>query len=541
MKKIPENTIIYEISTLHVGVTGSAILVTYHLPNNNSKQFLVECGIFQEYEYKEYNDSLPFKPNNIDYVFFTHTHVDHIGRLPFLVKEGYHNKIYCTNEAKSLMVPALFDCAKILDSEAKLLTKKEKKLVLPLYDSDNVKETLKLTYGMDYNKTYKLDDNLSVTFLGNGHLMGAAMILIQLSYPKCETVNLLFTGDYNVDNLFQEVPEIPKWVKKLKLIVIQECTYGDSTTSEIKYNYSENLVELINDNKTVLSPVIACERAEQVLLKLKKLQDNNMISKKIPIYLAGSLACEYFKIYACKSKIDFIPENLTLVSSKEITIHSEMLENKNLSFIHEIPDNILESKGPKIILTTSGMADKGKAPYYLSKLAHRDDVTIFFTCYLPSSTLGYSLKNLKKGSEFTFSVFGEKIKTEINAEIISCNEFSSHAKSDQLLDFLKLFPNLVGVFVNHGNLKTKEIYTKEILDKIEPEFVEILDRSIFYMMSSYQIIKFSNSKYMSLIDLKNLTKKTRKDRKIQSKKNKPKFKRSNPRSSKKVHTFLFNN
>ena len=526
MKPKPD-AITYEISSLHSGVTGSSIMLTFHLPNLVNKQILVDCGIFQEYEFEKYNDSFPsqFHPENIEYVFLTHTHVDHCGRLPLLVKEGFSNHIYCTNGAKSLMIPALFDCAKILESDSKYLTKKNKKFIEPLYDSDDVKNTIKLTRGMNYNETYNLDENLSVTFLGNGHLMGAASILIQISYPECKTVNLLFTGDYNTDNLFQEVPQIPKWVKKLELIVIQESTYGDSTTNDIEYTYEDNLCSLIQDNKTVISPVIACERAEQVLLKIKKLQDNNLISKRVPVFLAGSLACEYFKIYACKSKVDFIPENLNLVTSKNITIHSEMLEGKNLEFIDEIPDELLNTKGPKIILTTSGMADKGKAPYYLSKLANREDVTILFTCYLPSNTLGYTLKNIKANSEFTFNVFGEKIKTNINCEILCSNEFSSHAKSDQLIDFLKEFPNLAGVFINHGNTKIKEVYAQKVLDFINPNFVNILDRSIFYSMLDYNILKVSNSKYASIEDIKSSTRKEIKDKKINSKKNKPKFKK----------------
>lgn len=539
MKKKPESTITYEIECLHEGVTGSAILLITHFPNGVNKRILVDCGTYQEYEYKEYNESIPFNAENIDYTFLTHTHIDHCGRLPLLVKEGYPNYIFCTNEAKHMLVPALFDCAKILDNDAKLLTKKTKKLVLPLYESDDVKNTIKVTHGLNYNETYTMDENIKVTFLGNGHLMGSSMILIQLCFPLCETVNLLFTGDYNVDNIFQEVPQIPKWVKKLKLIAIEEATYGDSTTCDISYTYSKTILDLISQNKTILSPVIACERSEQVLLKLKKLQDSNLISKRIPIYLAGSLACEYFKIYACKSKVDFIPQNLTLVSSNKLTIHSEMLDGKNVTFIQEIPDEVLESKSPKIILTTSGMADKGKAPYYLSKLLNREDVTILFTCYLPSSTLGYTISNLKKGSECTFNVYGEKIKTEINADIVCCNEFSSHAKADQLLDLLRTFDNLVGVFINHGNPKTKEIYANTIMDCIDVKFVEILDRSIFYSMSGYTVLKYANSKFPTITDYRNSTRKERKERKLFSKKTKPKFKRPN-HLCKKIPIFLYN-
>ena len=534
MKNKPAS-ITYEISCLHSGVTGSSIILMIHFPNGDTRHILIDCGTYQEFEYNKYNFDFPTQlhPENIDYVFLTHTHIDHCGRLPLLVKKGYYNNIYCTNLAKKLLKPALFDCAKILDYESRKL----KTFVEPLYELEDVKRTLNRCRGLNYNNTFSLDDNLNVTLLGNAHLMGAAMVLLQVSYPCCETINLLFTGDYNVNNLFQDIPGIPKWVKNLKLIVFQESTYGDSTTGSINYTYDDTLLSLINENKTVVSPVIACERAEQVLLKLKKLQDENLLSKSVPIYLAGSLAIEYFKIFIEESKVDFIPENLILVStSNHLSLVSEMIGTKDILIIDEIPGDVLQSTTPKIILTTSGMADKGKAPYYLSRLVHREDVAILFTCYLPSSTLGYTLKNAKKGQDHTFNIYGVKVKTQINCDIFCCNEFSSHAKADQLLDFLRIFPNLVGVFVNHGEIKTKEIYSEMIEKELNPMFVEILDRSVFYSMSEFDIAKVACSKYSTIEELKQISRKERKDnRKITSKKSKPKYKNQTTRKIRALH------
>ena len=538
MKNKPAS-ITYEISCLHSGVTGSSIILMIHFPNGDTRHILIDCGTYQEFEYNKYNFDFPTQlhPENIDYVFLTHTHIDHCGRLPLLVKKGYYNNIYSTNLAKKLLKPALFDCAQILDYDSKHLSRKLKKCVEPLYELEDVKSTLNRCRGLINNDTLNLDDNLNVTLLGNGHLMGAAMVLLQVSYPCCETINLLFTGDYNVNNLFQDIPGIPKWVKNLKLIVFQESTYGDSTTGSINYTYDDTLLSLLNENKTVVSPVIACERTEQVLLKLKKLQDEKLLSKSVPIYLAGSLAIEYFKIFIEESKVDFIPENLKLVStSNHLSLVSEMIGTKDISIIDEIPEDVLQSTTPKIILTTSGMADKGKAPYYLSKLIHREDVAILFTCYLPSNTLGYTLKNAKKGQDHTFNVYGEKVRTQINCDIFCSNEFSSHAKADQLLDFLRIFPNLVGVFVNHGEIKKKEIYSEMIEKELEPMFVEILDRSVFYSMSEFDIIKIACSKYSTIEELKQISRKERKDnRKITSKKSKPKYKNQTTRKIRALH------
>lgn len=523
MKKKTENSIFYELSCLHEGVTGSALILNAHFPNGTNRQILVDFGIFQESQYMEYNNSLPFKAENIDYILLTHTHIDHCGRIPYLVKNGYSGHIYCTHDAKTLLAPAFFDCAKILNNESIILTKKKKKYVAPLYDNEDVKKTLRSTYGNIYNKRYELCENIFVTFLGNGHMLGASMILVQLEYPKCETVNLLFTGDYNENNIFKKVPDIPKWVKELKLIIIEESTYGDSTSDEIVYDYEKKLCSLIQDGKTVLSPVIACERTEQVLYKLKQMQDANVLSKNIPIFLSGNLALEYFKIFISKSDIDFIPENLTLVSQKGINIDSEIISEKKVNFIPGIPDDILLSTSPKIILTTSGMADKGKAPFYLSKLISKENVTILFTCYLPENTLGYAIKNSKKGKEFSFNVYGEKICTEIYADVMCSNEFSSHAKSDKLLELLDSFENIAGVFINHGNIDTKEIFAKKVSERFNYDFVNVLDRSIYYKLKGYSCLKVCSSKYPSINYFNEKSRKQRKERKLKSKKSKPKM------------------
>lgn len=530
MKTRSSMSIKYTISTLHPTVPGSCIILNLLLPNGDKKNIIIDCGLFQEAVLNQFNTSLPFNPKNIDYVFLTHNHIDHSGRLPLLIKEGYDNNIFCSQITKDIIAPALFDCAGILEKESLLQSKKKGKNISQLFNKVDVINTLKCLRGMEYNKTYKINDNLCFTFLGNDHMMGAACILLQISYNKCEDVNLLFTGDYNCKNSFQNIPSLPKWVKNLKVIVIQESTYGDSVSSDIIYSYDDTIVDLLSNGRTVLSPVIACERAEQVLLRIKTLQDNNRISNSIPIFLAGTLAAEYFQIYSKKSIIDFIPQNLSIVSSKKINLHSPMLEGKNLQIIPEISDEILNNSNPKIILTTSGMADKGKAPLYLSKLAMRKDVTVFFTCYLPNGTLGYKLNSLKKGTEYTFNIFGEKVTIPINCDIISSNEFSSHAKGDQLINFLKIFPNLRGVFVNHGNPEKKEIYAQKVTDEVNPPFVNILDRSIFYTLSGNEIKKTNNSKFSLALPFEESQKRFGKDNQV--KKNKPKYKRNRNKANK---------
>ncbi len=95
-----------------------------------------------------------------------------------------------------------------------------------------------------YNETIRVNDNVKITFLNNGHLVGAALILVQISYPEYEDINLLFTGDYNNKNMFFDVNPIPKWILELPLTVIQESTYGDMDSTEIKEIFKENIKKM---------------------------------------------------------------------------------------------------------------------------------------------------------------------------------------------------------------------------------------------------------------------------------------------------------
>ena len=125
-----------DVMAAHPEVTGSCNIVTVRLPSGEKFHFIVDCGLFQEKEHEEYNKNLMFNPLNIDFCLVTHAHVDHIGRLPFLVKNGFEGMIYTTDVTKSIMRPALTDSIKVLRSDAK----KKKQPVI--YDERDIENTI---------------------------------------------------------------------------------------------------------------------------------------------------------------------------------------------------------------------------------------------------------------------------------------------------------------------------------------------------------------------------------------------------------------
>ena len=269
----------YDIMSINPEVTGSGNLIIVRYPDDNKEKFIVDFGLFQEEEYAKYNEKLICEPNEIDFVLVTHNHVDHTGRLPYLVKNGFNGSIYLTDVTNVFIGGSLLDSCKVLRDLAR------RKNTNPLYSNDDVAKTLQLIEPCSYNKTFNVTEHIKVTFLINGHLFGAAMILVTMSYEGCEDINLLFTGDYNNKNMFFDVPEVPEKIRNLKVSIVIESTYGYMNSTDVYGDFKGNIVSAVSDGKTVIVPVFSLGRAQEILYELRKLQEKGLVTQ-VPIYKA---------------------------------------------------------------------------------------------------------------------------------------------------------------------------------------------------------------------------------------------------------------
>lgn len=461
-----------DIMAMHEKVTGSCNLVIVKFPNSEAIRIVVDCGLFQEKEYDILNSCLSFDAENIDFCFVTHVHVDHIGRLPYMVKNGYCKSIYATETTCKLLPLALKDSFKVLSSVAK------RKNVKCLYTDTDVDRTLSLLKPCRYDETIELNDHVKVTFLNNGHLIGAALILLQISYPGYEDINLLFTGDYNNKNIFFDVNPIPQWILKLPITVIQESTYGYMNSSEIHECFKDNIRKCLDDGGTVVAPVFSLGRAQEILYEIKMMQQNGELSASIPIFLDGKLATKYTELYikdelGIKEEMrDFLPENLTFVDKISRC-------------------EVLQDIDEKIILTTSGMGSYGPAQVYIPEYISRDKALIQFTGYTAEGTMGNRLKQTKKGE--MVEVGGLVTKKRANVEYTT--EFSAHAKADEMIKFLQQFKNLKLVLVNHGESESKSIFAERIIDEVKTKRVGLLGRKYFFRVDPYGLVKTLSTKF----------------------------------------------
>ncbi|MBQ2397084.1 MAG: MBL fold metallo-hydrolase [Bacteroidales bacterium] len=285
-------------------VTGSQYLVKF----GNSK-CLLECGLHQSRSndyldsYKINSEKFQFKPSELDFVFIAHPHIDHCGLIPRLVKEGFKGKIIATGDTAQIMKPLLLNSCAIVREEAKILSKRYKREYRPLYNEGNVYDTFDLIESYnEYNKIYKLNDNISFQWFHNSHCLGAAQLQLILR-DKNSLKKVLYTSDIGAlhsNNHYVTDTEIPTMFND---IVIMESTYGDSKRiSNIKRSFDIQHLEtavntVIERRGTVILPCFSFSRTQELLTTL---YDIYGVQKFFctPIFVDSKLSCDISKLYS---------------------------------------------------------------------------------------------------------------------------------------------------------------------------------------------------------------------------------------------------
>jgi metallo-beta-lactamase family protein len=252
-------------------VTGSMILIELE-----DKNILLECGMVQSQnsilDYKTNASAFPFKPKNIDYVFINHTHTDHMGLSPKLVRDGFHGKIITTPMTARLMKPMLLDSSNIIRRDAVSISKKRGTEIEPFYNDDDVYNTLDMINTYEYNQVIQLDENISFKFLHNSHIIGAAQLELYIKDKSGYVSKILYTSDlgsFKTDNYYVDNTE--KCVKAN--IVISESTYG-SKEKDHKINRKKDLEKIktvvnqvcVQDKGRILIPVFSLARCQQIFI-----------------------------------------------------------------------------------------------------------------------------------------------------------------------------------------------------------------------------------------------------------------------------------
>ncbi len=456
--------------TRNQDVTGSTYLISAHFPNKENVRLLLDAGAFQGSEIiRGYNEVFPLNLQKIKFVIISHIHMDHIGLLPVLVAQGYNNPIYMTYPSLELIDINLNDAWKI----------ESKNYVVPRFTRENICETFNLMKGCAFKKVIKPHKNISITFFSNGHMVGAAMIEIVISYPGREDIRILFTGDYKGKNIFFPVEKLPQsHISKPYSAIFCESTYGNIDSSHEKFqpHFISDITEALKNQKKVVIPSFAIERAQELLYYFKYMQDNSFISSEIEIWLAGSTAMEttkrfHYKNLGVSSNMkNFLPKNFhTLPKTKKNVILNELFK----------------SKKPFVIIAPGGMADYGTITSIIPYALPREDCLIYFSCYCEPNSKGYKILHTKYGEKIVYNgkPYIKKCKSKFTGEL------SGHAKRDEFLQLFQAMEPPKCILVGHGKMKIRKSFGQYLNNNLLNTDIEILNPDYGIELDSNGIIK----------------------------------------------------
>lgn len=440
-------------------VTGSSHLLTL----DDGFKILMDCGLYQGHadDYDDFNKEWEFDPATLDVVILSHAHIDHSGRLPKLVNDGFKGQIICTHATRDLCAIMLLDSAYIqerdADYENRRAYRKGKPKVEPLYKVEDIPNAMRHFIAIDYDKPFKIREDIELRFLDAGHILGSATVNFTVDVPHRGKVNIGFTGDIGRPMrpiLNDPVPMIPADY------LISESTYGGRFHDHALHE-SERLLEIIKktclDNKgKLIIPSFSVGRTQEIVYILDKLESAGRLPK-IPVYVDSPLAVNATEVFRAH------PECF------DADLHRYLLHDPNpfgfngLTYIRKVEESkrLNNSKEPAIIISASGMAQAGRIKHHLYNNIENPKNTVLMVGYCAPQTIGGRLRAGKK----TIRMFGEEKMVKARVEIM--DSFSAHGDHNEMLAFLDNQDRnkLKKMFLVHGDIERQKEFALALKEK----------------------------------------------------------------------------
>ena len=428
-------------------VTGANFLFT----TSSRKNILVDCGLIQGDKVATEDNRRPwaYDVNSVNALFVTHAHLDHVGRIPKLIKDGYKGPIYSTPQTKALAEIILNDAVTILADEAK------QNGTSPLFDVNDVGNSFLNWKTLNYHEIFNLDSSISVILKDAGHILGSSMIEFSEKLGDGKLQKILFTGDLGNS----PAPLLPDTEKIGDIdYVVMESVYGDRNHEgkEGRSNKFEKIVkEAIGRGGALVIPTFSVDRTQVLLYELNNLVEKNKIPD-IPIFVDSPMATKATAIYSENSHL--FKESIR----NQIKSGDDIFKFPRLKYTISATDSreIKETNGPKIILAGSGMSIGGRVISHERNYLSDPKSTILLVGYQTAGSLG---RELAEGAK-KVKIYRDTIK--VKAKIETLYGYSAHRDSDHLLEFVTTANGLKKVFVVMGELKASMYLAQKINDEI---------------------------------------------------------------------------
>ena len=436
-----------------IGFYGAARTVTgsKHLLTVGGKNILVDCGLFQgsrdlrDRNWKDFG----FNPSDIDAVVLTHAHIDHIGLLPKLIKEGYSGPIYCTRATKGLCDISLPDSGRLQEEDAYHANKHGSRHspALPLYTEQDAYTTLKQLKPLTYSDMHPLPGGAQFRYLPAGHILGSAFAEIYFENGE----RIMMSGD--IGRYDSPVIKDPTSVDFAEYLVI-ESTYGDRLheVEDPRAHLLKAFQRTADTGGVLLIPSFAIGRTQDLLYHVKQLEIQGVLPK-IPIYVDSPMATSTSALYD-RSNEEWDSETVQMIQEGYDPIEPEGLRyvrDKNQSKALNV------SSGPFVVIAGSGMANGGRIIHHLLHRLDKPNTTVMFVGYQAHETLG---RRLLEGAP-TVRIFGNEIT--VRAQIDRVTGLSAHADQGELLRWMRGFKTAPKkTFIVHGEAEVQDTFREVI-------------------------------------------------------------------------------
>lgn len=434
-------------------VTGSC-----HLIELDGAKVLFDCGLIQGRSKDELrnHDPFPFNPATLDAVVLSHAHIDHCGRLPILLNQGFTGKIYTHAASRDLVNILLKDSAYLNARDVDYRNKKRKragkKLLTPLYDQQDVETTLDRLETVAYEESIKVAPGVSIRLFDAGHIMGSAMVEITL-VEHDQTRVVVFSGD--LGHRGSPILRDFSYLEKADL-VLMESTYGNRLHrdwSETLTEVSEIACELSSVRGNILIPAFSVGRSQMILYTMARYFEEWNLDKW-QIFLDSPMAIRASEVYL--SHTNLYDEEAAAFYRK----NGPLLAMPNLKFSQSADESraINKMASGAIVIAGSGMCTGGRIMHHLKHNLWRADAHVIISGYQSPGSLGRRLVDGKN----SVRIWGDKIK--VRAKIHTIGGMSAHADQQGLLDWYAHFENAPPVLLVHGETRAQQALAGKLAD-----------------------------------------------------------------------------
>ncbi|HSW89635.1 MAG TPA: MBL fold metallo-hydrolase [Patescibacteria group bacterium] len=424
-----------------LGAAGTVTGSSYILTSGSGQSILIDLGMFQGTEKDDKFNYLPYEYDcsRLNAALLTHAHLDHCGRLPILLSNGFTGDIWMTPATRDLTEITLLDSAKVARQDKKPI----------LYDKDLAEQTIQKFQTIEYHEQ-KLIGDFTVTYYNAGHILGSASIVIEDTKADSNFRRIIFSGD--IGNFPEPLQQSTEFLDSTD-VVVMESTYGDRLHP--KEDVVATVISEINtvekSGGVLLIPAFSLERTQELLHMFMHLKKENKIRHETPIFIDGPMGekatliyNQYAKLFNSEVQSDFN--------------HGNPFEFPGMQVVHsrEQSEAIYETPGPKVIMAGSGMMTGGRIVGHAAHYLPMPSTRLLIVGYQGEETLG---RQLMEGNR---QVMIDKQSISVKATVSDTQAMSSHADQSQLLEWLKAIKGVKRVILTHGEDTSRQALAEKI-------------------------------------------------------------------------------